>query len=269
MLIGVHAIHPDNEASFQAIAATPTSIRAVRETMCTACTNCHKIDPDLKLRRCGRCKEAWYCSTEVSPLPSIYRPNHKEFCRNVDGSGILKLVNNFSSNPILNMYLQACRILHFDLLRHPQLDPPFRARVDIGVEPAEIPDFLDIFFGKQPRAGEMKGMVQVNAVTPMESIAAAELSPERALVRHKARETSNPDDCLGLIEFGNGESVQTIASAIRIEPLAMELVRRAEPWVKTSAIMGEVTEVPFNFDTCLEYVRIFLVQSISFDDLCS
>ncbi|KAJ7726109.1 hypothetical protein B0H16DRAFT_1735813 [Mycena metata] len=138
----------------------------------------------------------------------------------------------FLANPFLNLYLQAYLILHFDLLRHPHVDPPFNARVDIGIEPAEIPDFLDIFLGNQPRAGETKGMVQVNAVTPLELIAAAELSPERAL-------------------FGNGESVQTIASTIRIHPVAMELVCRAEPQVRTSAITGEVTEVPFNFDTAL------------------
>ncbi|KAJ7090468.1 hypothetical protein C8R44DRAFT_648243, partial [Mycena epipterygia] len=187
-----------------------------------------------------------------------HRPKHKEFCHNVDGSGILKLVNNFSSNPILNMYLQACLILHFDLLHHPQLDPPFRARVDIGIEPAEIPDFLNIFLGNQARGGEIKGMVQVNAVTPLESIATAKLGPERALVWHKARETSNAGDCLGLIEFGNGESVQTIASTIRIEPPVMEFVRQAEPWVRTSAITGEVTEVPFNFDTCLETLNMHI-----------
>ncbi|KAJ7114325.1 hypothetical protein C8R44DRAFT_227342 [Mycena epipterygia] len=78
--------------------------------MYMSCTNCHKIDPDLKLSRCGRCKEAWYCSKECQKK---HWPKHKEFCRNVDGSGILKLVNNFSSNPILNMYLP-----------HPAFRPP-------------------------------------------------------------------------------------------------------------------------------------------------
>ncbi|KAJ7436877.1 hypothetical protein B0H11DRAFT_2108884 [Mycena galericulata] len=254
-LIRVHAIHPDNGPTFQATAATSTSIRAAREAMHTACTNCHKIDQDLKLSRCGRCKEAWYCSKECQKK---HWPGHKVFCRNVDGSGILKLVNNFLSNPILNIYLQACLILQFDLLRHHPLDPPFRAKVDIGIEPAEVPDFLDFFLGKQPSAGEMKGMVQVNAVTPLDSIAVAELPPERALVWRNAREATSAGDFPVLIEFGNGESVQTIATAIFIQPPAMQLVREARPDIRQSAITGQVTEVPFNFDTCLENINMHI-----------
>ncbi|KAJ7651915.1 hypothetical protein B0H17DRAFT_1101724 [Mycena rosella] len=104
----------------------------------------------------------------------------------------------------------------------------------------------------------MKGMVQVNAVTPLPSIATANLSPERALVWRKARETSNAGDCMGLIEFGNGESLQTIASTISIHPEAMELVRRALPTVRRSAITSEVTEVPFSIDTCLEHINMHI-----------
>ncbi|KAJ7121692.1 hypothetical protein C8R44DRAFT_622541, partial [Mycena epipterygia] len=237
------------------------------------CTNCHKIDSDLKLSQCGkaRCKEAWYCSKECqkkhwrvstpplhsgTPLPFIYRPTHKLFCRNVEGSGIRKLLYNFIGNKLLDFYLQACIILLFDLLDRPPLDPPFRARVDIGIEPADVLDFLDIFVGNPPRTGEIKGMLQVNAITRMESVAPARLSPERAHTWRIARESSNPGDCLGLIEFGNGKSVQSIVCPILIQPPAMDLVRSAAPWGRRSAVTGEVTDVSFNFDSCLETLNI-------------
>ncbi|KAJ7504839.1 hypothetical protein B0H11DRAFT_1979569 [Mycena galericulata] len=252
-------IHPDNEANFQAIAASKANIRTTRDAIHTACTNCFKNDgeePDLKMSRCGGCKEVWYCSKECQKK---HWRTHKAFCTRGEGSGILRLVKNFYSNKVLNTHIQACLIMHFDLLRHPQLGTPFMARVDLGIEPADMPDFFDIFIGKPPRTEKLKGMVQVNAFTPLPPAALAALTPMRKEIWRKARESADISgfggDSIGLIELGNGESVQTITVPVHIQAEAMDLVRRSPPWEMKSAITGAVTEAPFNIETCMEFIN--------------
>ncbi|KAJ6608434.1 hypothetical protein B0H10DRAFT_2226843 [Mycena sp. CBHHK59/15] len=181
----------------------------------------------LELRWCMKCKtSAW--------------PKHKKFCSTVDRSGILKLVENLLANPVLNIYLQACFILHFDLLRHPQLDEPFMARVDIGIEPADIPDFMKIFF-RQLLEEKIKGMVQVNTFTPI-TTAEVELGSGSKEVWRLARESTNKmgfkHDSVGLVDMGNSENEQTIACPVHIQRVAMELVRQSRPLKRESAITG-------------------------------
>jgi hypothetical protein len=61
-------------------------------------------------------------------------------------------------------------------------------------------------------------------------------------------------DSVGLMEFGNGASQQSITCTVHITQAAMDLVRESPPWVMTSAITGRSTEAPFNIETCMEYV---------------
>ncbi|KAJ6632099.1 hypothetical protein B0H10DRAFT_2426955 [Mycena sp. CBHHK59/15] len=259
MPVQIHAIHADNESNFKALAISPKNIRTTRSAIYTACTNCFKNDgdePGLKLSRCGKCKGVWYCSKECQ---TKHWPQHKLSCSAVDGSGIRKLVENFYSNRLLNTYLQACFILHFDLLRRPQLDKPFMARLDIGIEPADMPDFFNIFIGQPLGAGKIKGMVQVNAFTPLTPAAMAELTPMRKEIWRQARESANKmgygGDSVGLVEMGSGESEQTITCPVHIHQPAMELVRASPPWEMKSAITGVVTEAPFNIETCMEFMN--------------
>jgi hypothetical protein len=173
------------------------------------------------------------------------------------------------SNQLLNTHIQACFILHFDLLRRPQLDKPFMVRIDIGIEPAEMANFLNIFLGDQLDAKmKMKGMLQLNALTPLPPGAIADLTPLGMDIWHQAHESANrngfSDDSVGLMEFGNGDGQQTITCPVHIQKAAMDLVHVSPPWVMTSAITGKTTEVPFNIETCMEYVSSSLRTSSPF-----
>ncbi|KAJ6626094.1 hypothetical protein B0H10DRAFT_2000297 [Mycena sp. CBHHK59/15] len=255
-----HVIHPDNKAHFKALATSKKDIRTTRSTIHTICSKCLKSDeePGLALRRCGKCKGVWYCSKECQIK---HWPHHKKSCNIVDGSGILKLVNNLNSNPLFNQYLQACFILDFDLLRHPQLDKPFMARIDIGIEPADTTDLFNIFLGQPLSEEKIKGMVQVNAFTPATPAQMAELTPKRKEIWRKARESLNkggfPGDSMGLMEFANGESEMTITVEVHIQRAAMQLVElgASTPFEMTSAITGEVTKLPFTVETCMEFMN--------------
>ncbi|KAJ7608567.1 hypothetical protein FB45DRAFT_806248 [Roridomyces roridus] len=252
--LGVHAIHPKNAETFKSVASTSEEIRTGRQSLQTACTNCHKLKENV--RRCAKCKEAWYCSKECQKQ---HWPAHKVFCHPVEGSGIMKLVNNFSANPLLMLYLEAALIQKFDLLNNPRREPPHSARIDVGIEPAEIPDFLAVFEGQQTRtAEEMGGMMQINTIEPLKAIPSSQLSPERALIWNRTQESGAGQFCFGIIEFGNGESEQTIAAPMLIHPMAMEFVREAHPDTRTSALTGEVTIVPFSFDQCIEHMNMHI-----------
>ncbi|KAJ7610132.1 hypothetical protein FB45DRAFT_1122046 [Roridomyces roridus] len=118
-------------------------------------------------------------SDEIRAL--INRPAHKKFCNKVKGSGITKLVLNLLSNGFLARYLQAALIQQFDLLdKHPSSEKLFRAHIDIGIEPTEILDFLDVFMGKGNRSPEemRRGMLQVNDIIPLTPRSILELSPD-------------------------------------------------------------------------------------------
>ncbi|KAJ7457777.1 hypothetical protein FB451DRAFT_1372424 [Mycena latifolia] len=230
MPIQIHAIHPDSEAIFKAQATSPKDLRTTRSAMHAACTKCFKNDgnePGLQLRRCGKCKSVWYCSKECQ---TAHWPLHKKSCSNVDGSGIRKLVEYFYSNMLLNKHLQACFILHFGLLHRPQLDKPFMARLDIAIEPADMPDFFKIFIG-QPVDEKVKGMLE------------------------SANKNGFGGDSVGLIEIGSGDSDHTITLPVHIQRAGMELAREASPWVMKSAITGQVTEKPFNIENCMEFMN--------------
>ncbi|KAJ7714031.1 hypothetical protein B0H14DRAFT_3523112 [Mycena olivaceomarginata] len=229
--------------------------------MHTACTNCFKNDvdePGLSLRKA--ISPVQNCLVLFEGVPDNALAAAQKSCSTIDGSGICRLVQNLYSNQLLNTHIQACFILHFDLLRRPQLDKPFMARIDIGIEPAEMPNFLNIFLGDQLDAKmKMKGMLQLNALTPLPPGAIADLTPLRMDIWHQARESANrngfSDDSFGLMEFGNGDGQQTITCPVHIQKAAMDLVRVSPPWVMTSAITGKTTEVPFNIETCMEFIN--------------
>ncbi|KAJ7244867.1 hypothetical protein C8J57DRAFT_1363178 [Mycena rebaudengoi] len=249
----VHAIHPDNEAIFNSLASTRKKIREVRSTFDTACTACLKHE-GVELRQCARCKSTWYCSKECQKM---HWPRHKKFCTPVEGSGILKLVQTFASNSVLMRHLQACLVLHFDLLRNPHLDKPFMARIDIGIEPADMPEFCRIYLN-QP-VDTVMGMVQINAFTPLTSTELANLTPMRhdmwRTARDQANEAGNRRNPVGLLEFAKGFSEQTITIPVYVSSEALQLVRESSPWVMRSAITGAETESPFNIETCMEFMN--------------
>lgn len=109
-------------------------------------------------------------------------------------------------------------------------------------------------------------MLQVNHFTPVAAEAMADLTRVRMNIWRQARESADRNgfrgDSVGLVEFGNGESPQTLTFPVHIQKAAMELVRQSPPWVMTSAITGKSTEAPFNIETCLEYVLPFFFRSL-------
>ncbi|KAJ7161913.1 armadillo-type protein [Mycena crocata] len=189
--------------------------------------------PNFKIRRDSgsvNFKGVSYCSQECQ---KAHWPKHKLSCSAVDDSGISKLVQNFYSNPVLSTHLQACFILDFDLLHHPLLDSPFMARVDIGIEPADMPESINIFMGERV-SDKMRGMLQ-------EILRTARRSAKREPV--------------GLVEFGNGESLQTFTFPVYIQSAAMDLARASSPWDVKSSITGQVTEAQFNIENCMQFMN--------------
>ncbi|KAJ7504870.1 hypothetical protein B0H11DRAFT_1979701 [Mycena galericulata] len=173
------------------------------------CTNCLRTtsgDPTLKLLRCAKCKDVTYCSKECQ---SEHWPTHRACCNTADGSGIRSISLKFVSSDIGHVCLQACFILHFDLLHNPQLgiDKPFVALLDFGIEPVEMKDFIGILLD-QPIADRIKGVLQVNsfqALTPAE--AEETLTPAKLGSWRNAREELNRqglvDHQVGLVQIGN------------------------------------------------------------------
>ncbi|KAJ7830376.1 hypothetical protein B0H13DRAFT_2433724 [Mycena leptocephala] len=91
------------------------------------------------------------------------------------------------------MNIQPCFILHFDLLRSPQLDKPFMVRIDLGVEPVHIHDIFSIFVNDSMDTANMKGMLQM-----------ADLTPKRiwGQARENADQMDFEADSVGLMKFG-------------------------------------------------------------------
>jgi hypothetical protein len=65
---------------------------------------------------------------------------------------------------------------------------------------------------------------------------------------------------VGLVEFASGENRQGFIVPIFIGREAMDLVRASAPWKIPPGIAGEVSEVPFNIETCMEYVATTLLH---------
>ncbi|KAJ7214977.1 hypothetical protein GGX14DRAFT_443524 [Mycena pura] len=261
----LEATRVQNKKDFKAMAASRQELRAIRATTPKACTKCRKTDrvcPGLTLKTCAKCNDALYCSKECQKADWSL---HKKFCEKTEGPGIIKLIDIFSANRVLDHYLQACFILQFDLLyRRTHFDAPFLARVDFGVEPVQIPDFFRIFDGEALPDRPLTGMLQVNGFTPLPSKKC--LSPTHREIWLKGRErwreiTGHAESeveekfAVGLVVFGRADSEHGSVYAINILDAAKNEVRCGEPWRMTSAITGEVTEMPFNIDNCLRFMN--------------
>jgi hypothetical protein len=108
-----------------------------------------------------------------------------------------------------------------------------------------------------PKDEKILGMIQVNGFS---SVPPEYLEEPRRLklwrdTRQRADDLGHRDTFIGLVEFGNAGSEQTIMSPIHIGAAVLEFVRTAVPWDRTSAVTGEITKVPFNLESCLEYVQ--------------
>ncbi|KAJ7116661.1 hypothetical protein C8R44DRAFT_880017 [Mycena epipterygia] len=157
------------------------------------------------------------------------------------------------NNPIFHENLQACFILHFDLLRFPQIDKPFAAMIELGIEPAEFLDFSKIFAGQPPGDREITGMVQVNSFQPFSRTEVAGMRAIKHEIWHVAKDSLLDDKKdTRCFQVGNGENRQTITAPMIIGTGGiLESVRKSKPWKIACPNTGKVTEKPFNIENML------------------
>ncbi|KAJ6484831.1 hypothetical protein C8R45DRAFT_1098977 [Mycena sanguinolenta] len=99
------------------------------------------------------------------------RTGHKEICGAPgDTKRLHKLARNLVLCPPLLIQLQSCCILAFDLFQRARCDEFLSASVDVAVEPAEIADFANTFWGKGSAKKDVGGMLQVNRFTPVTEV---------------------------------------------------------------------------------------------------
>lgn len=161
----------------------------------------------------------------------------------------------------------------FDLLRNPQPNKPFVARVDVGFEPAEYKEFVDIFQGR-PVGNKVPGMVQLNAFTPLPN---SYLSESQMYVWRDYRKTMNeaglPNSPVGLLIISKANGLINTQPMV-ITPSTLEWVRGAPTLIHyteegpnfaqqiSDAAQGRSDPgVPLSVHMCMQYVSTFPVPS--------
>ncbi|KAJ7167602.1 hypothetical protein C8R46DRAFT_1269744 [Mycena filopes] len=243
-----------------------------------ACTTCVKTD--CELRRCSKCKFVHYCSAEVYIHPSGHTSVLTRIYTKVSGQALVRILKvhpvNWAkirdgndtgrytstcrstaavesehlslfidaySDPVFTIMLQACFIIHFDLIRAPQFDKPIVATVELGIEPADLGDLIKIFTGR-PHA-KVAGMVQMNAFVPFSDKDAAAIAPNKYELWRQARDGYKKDrsvvGCsMAFVEIINGENRDKCWSApLFIDHRAHNVVRKAAPLQIASPVTGE------------------------------
>ncbi|KAJ6632102.1 hypothetical protein B0H10DRAFT_1937800 [Mycena sp. CBHHK59/15] len=246
-----HGVHPDIK-KFHKSYGTPS------KDLCYACAHnkeacavCFKLDgPGFGLRCCTRCKHVSYCPTEVG----LVLKDHTE------GSSlhVMKIIQNLTTSSFLSMQLQICLVIACNLLCQPRIDEPFMAHIDVGIEPTDILEFFKIYFNREP-AGEVKGMVQINAFTAMDD--EVMIGEGEMTMWCRAWETTDAAgftaDPVGLIMVSKA-SMLTVIYPLVIHIPILDLVHQNPKLQYKSVITGQVTLVPLNIDTCM--LRAWLLQ---------
>ncbi|KAJ7784871.1 hypothetical protein DFH07DRAFT_947940 [Mycena maculata] len=234
-----HTVHPDIKKYHKYYSTSPKDLREIRAQGKQACAVCGSIE--YELRQCAKCKHASYCLKECQKADW---PMHKFACSAADsGVNMTKIAQTLNASTFLNMQLQGAFIDAFGLLRDPCLDWPFAARVDIGVEPTGLMDFMRIYRGGPP-AENREGMVQ-----------------QAAQVWRSARESVTS---AGLATSPVGLIVLSKASAlVHIFPITvlpqmmdiMDIMRGVPTFLRVSSLTGISTMVPVDVSSLIVMIN--------------
>lgn len=261
----VHVTNPERDNIFRATAVSSEFLKANQKYFGVQCTQCQKRLE--KLLKCAKCKSVWYCSKECQKK---HWPKHKPTCHEDErSSGLLKLVQMITINPVIFGYLKVGAVFACGLLDNPRIgfDTPFLARVEIAIEPSDILDFVGLYFNDKAVGEKLQGMVQINAITPWKSSSMqAPLTPKRLNLWHEARARCNAEgfakDPVGLVEFvgcrSEHDAGNSMTTQLHIPAVALTIARRREPFVGVSAVTGALIKQPMSAAACLEFVNLHI-----------
>lgn len=184
---------------------------------------------------------------------AISRPTHKTTC-SAEGSDsrILKMAGTFMANPIISCFLQLYFIIEFNLLRNRCADTPISARLEIGIEPLDVTVFMKLLYGADIGTN-VDGMFQINAITPDKSKTPL-ISPQLETwqnMRNSNISEGFASDPIAIVNI-HKDSNHGLCFPLHIREPAFAMVRRADPFVKISALTGAKTEIPMTAMSCIE-----------------
>ncbi|KAG1818042.1 uncharacterized protein BJ212DRAFT_121981 [Suillus subaureus] len=218
-------------------------------------------------RKTGKSGYDWYKSNLTPGLDSTraryYRPTHKPTCYETDRpSGSFKFIRMLTSNPLIMELLKVSIIFNCGLLDNPRIgiDVPFVARVDIGIEPSDILDFIGLYLDDRTVGEKLQGMVQINAVTPWYPSLIHPLTPQRLHlwrdIRAKHNAVGFTDDPVGFVDFVDGSCGEDwkngMTVGLHIPTIVFDTARKREPFVRGCAITGAQFKQPMSAVACLE-----------------
>ncbi|RDB16887.1 hypothetical protein Hypma_002524 [Hypsizygus marmoreus] len=242
-----------------------TDIKRKRKEVYRICSACHVAESkERPVKMCGKCQRACYCSKEPSVQCQIRDwPKHKEHCHAARRQKRLEiLVNTIVANGHLMGYLKIATILCLGLIDSPAIERPFRALVHIGIEPADIIDFARLI-GKAGSGGattgaaeKMKGMVQVNDVTPFPD----GVLDEEALLAHWKSKRADADaagltsDSVGVMIFGLGDLITFVTIPVHITSIFVDVAKKAQPFEQVIMAKYASRQQTMDVATCIEFV---------------
>jgi hypothetical protein len=183
----------------------------------------------------------------------------------------------FTSNPLIMGFLKLSVIFNCGLLDNPGIgiDVTFVARVDIGIEPSDILDFIGLYHGDKAVEEKLQGMVQINAVTVWYPSLMHPLTAQRLHLWREIREKYNAEgfakDPVGLVEFVDGSCggdwKNGITVGLHIPTTVIDMARKREPFVRVSAVTGAQFKQPMSAMACLEYINVHIREDTQ-NQLC-
>ncbi|KAJ7878071.1 hypothetical protein B0H13DRAFT_2545793 [Mycena leptocephala] len=239
-----------------------------------ACTYCAKTGDELL--RCSKCKRACYCSKLCQQKDW---QSHKPSCNGstatpTDTDDLTLLKRNMElfmkalQCPTFTKILQACFILHFDLLRFPRTERPFIGQIALGNEPVDMQDFVKIFKRERLGNAQIMGMAQVNGFITYTAAEAARISGIKKHLWEVGRAGLLAKDhtglSVGIVQLMHGEKGQAVAAAMVIEKSALEFVRKSPTLKFNCPTTGKVLrEVPLSIEACMEYLNTRIREDLN------